>query len=101
MIQYNEYEFKQGEAVAIKLDKSTDGDFYYLKQSPLQLAKFKDFNNYFGENTNNYQPNEMSSKYSEWFLEDILREEKSKKYYQYAGYLEYKKFFQNMMDKYY
>jgi hypothetical protein len=87
--------------IAVKLEKSADGEFYYLKQQPVKLSNFKDFNNYFGDNPNNYQPNEMSSKYSEWFLEDVLRDEKSKKYYEYPGYLKYKKFFQNIMDKYY
>ena len=87
--------------IAVKLEKSADGEYYYLKQQPLKLTNFKDFNKYFGDNPNNYQPNEMGAKYSEWFLEDIMRDEKSKKYYEYPGYLEYKKFFQNMMDKFY
>ena len=42
--------------------------FYYLKQNPTQLSKFKEFNDFFGDNQNNYHPNEMTAKFAEYFL---------------------------------
>jgi hypothetical protein len=85
--------------IALKLEKSSDNEFYYLKQNPTPLIKLKDFDKLFGENQNNYHPNEMGSKLMEWFLEDILRN--GNNYYNYSGYLIFKKYFQNIIDKYY
>ena len=87
--------------VALKLERSADSKFYYLKQTPTPLSKLEGFDKYFGNNPNNYHPNEMGAKFAEWFLEDVLGSENRKQYYSYPGYLVYKKYFQNVLDKYY
>ena len=93
--------------IALKLDKDED-IFYYLKQNPTELSKFKEFNNFFGDNKNNYHPNEMTAKFSEWYLLQILNSIKSNdinnithSYNNYEGYKIYKKYFENMLNVYY
>jgi len=86
--------------VAIKLDRDNEGNFYYLKQNPTILNKWKPFNTFFGENPNNYHPNEMTAKFSEYFLADMLNE-KNREFDNYEGYKIYKKYFENMINKYY
>ena len=94
--------------LALKLDKDKDGTFYYLKQNPTQLSKFKEFNMFFGNNPNNYHPNEMTAKFSEWYLLEILKSNKGNdisnniyEYGNYNGYLIYKKYFEKMCKLYY
>ena len=86
--------------VAIKLDRDPEGHFYYLKQNPTYLNKWKPFITFFGDNPNNYHPNEMTAKFSEYYLADILNE-KQDKFNNYEGYKIYKKYFENMVNKYY
>jgi len=93
--------------IALKLDKDED-IFYYLKQNPTELSSFKEFNNFFGDNKNNYHPNEMTAKFSEWYLLQILNSIKTNDinnithtYNNYEGYKIYKKYFENMLNVYY
>jgi hypothetical protein len=85
--------------VGLKLETSPDGTFYYLKQEPTPLAKVPNFDKIFGANPNNYHPNEMSAKFSEWFLDDVMN--KGNQYYNYGGFIVYKKYFQKLLDNYY
>jgi hypothetical protein len=87
--------------VALKMDKGADGSLYYLKQNPVSLSSLKPFVNFFGENPNNYHPNEMMAKFAEWYLADVLMESDRSKYYKYEGYMKYKSFFENMIGKFY
>ena len=91
--------------MALKLDKETDSDgtyiFYYLKQNPTPLNQFTEFINFFGDNPNNYHPNEMTAKFSEWFLEDKLNNNKINNNNNFEGYRIYKKYFENLINKYY
>jgi len=89
--------------VALTLDRDKEGNFYYLKQNPTPLSNLKEFITFFGENPNNYHPNEMTAKFAEWYLEDILREKDSNRteYNKYEGYKIYKKYFENMINNYY
>ena len=93
--------------IALKLDKD-EYIFYYLKQNPTELSNFKEFNNFFGDNKNNYHPNEMTAKFSEWYLLQILNSIKpndinniTHSYNNYEGYKIYKKYFENMLNVYY
>ena len=86
--------------VAVKLERDPEGNFYYLKQTPTYLNKWQPFNTFFGDNPNNYHPNEMTAKFAEFFLEDILNEQ-GRDYDNYEGYKIYKKYFENMINKYY
>ena len=54
--------------MALKLDSDNEGHFYYLKQYPTLLNKWKPFITFFGENPNNYHPNEMTAKFAEYFF---------------------------------
>ena len=87
--------------VALKIEKDSDGMFYYLKQQPTPLNSLISFNTYFGENVNNYHPNEMSAKFSEWFLEDIIGAINNEKYDKYTGFRTYKTYFTNLINTYY
>lgn len=86
--------------VAIKLDRDPEGHFYYLKQNPTYLNKWKPFITFFGDNPNNYHPNEMTAKFSEFYLADILNENQDK-FNNCEGYKIYKKYFENMINTYY
>ena len=86
--------------VALKLDTDQEGHFYYLKQNPTYLNKWQPFITFFGDNPNNYHPNEMTAKFSEFYLADILNENQSE-FDNYEGYKIYKKYFENMINKYY
>ena len=86
--------------VALKMDRDHEGNFYYLKQNPTYLNKWKPFITFFGDNPNNYHPNEMTAKFSEFYLDDILNKNQSD-YSNYEGYKIYKKYFENMINKYY
>lgn len=86
--------------VALKLDKDSSNNFYYLKQYPTMLNTFKSFNTFFGDNPNNYHPNEMTAKFAEYYLLDILND-KSRDFDNYEGYKIYKNYFENMINKYY
>jgi hypothetical protein len=67
------------------------------------LDSLNEFSNYFGNNPNNYHPNEMSAKFSEWYLNDILGNiiENHDRYDKYEGYRVYKKYFDNLVNTYY
>lgn len=86
--------------VALKLDRDQEGHFYYLKQEPTLLSKLSSFITFFGENPNNYHPNEMTAKFAEFYLLDILSD-KNRIYDNYEGYKIYKKYFEIMINKYY
>ena len=86
--------------VALKLDSDNNGNFYYLKQHPTLLNKWKPFNAFFGDNPNNYHPNEMTAKFAEYYLLDILHD-RNRHFDNYEGYKIYKKYFENMINKYY
>lgn len=90
--------------IALKLERDPDGKFYYLKQQPQALEQLEAFIKFFGNNPNNYHPNEMSARYSEWLLEDNLgisgvnkRQDKR----QHEGYNIYKQHFTNIINTYY
>jgi hypothetical protein len=87
--------------VALKLERDPSGNYYYLKQTPTPLETLKEFNNYFGANANNYHPNEMTAKFGEWFLEDILGSSAGQKYSQYKGYNIYKNYITKLISTYY
>jgi hypothetical protein len=100
--------------MALKLDsegsegskgKGSDSNkiFYYLKQNPIKLSNLKEFTTFFGDNPNNYHPNEMTAKFAEWFLIEKIKGNKGSKdnNYDYEGYKIYKKYFENMINKYY
>ena len=86
--------------LAFKLDRDKEGHFYYLKQQPTLLINLTSFINFFGENPNNYHPNEMTAKFAEFYLLDILSD-KQRNYDNYEGYKVYKTYFENMIKKYY
>ena len=88
--------------MALKLDRDEDGIFYYLKQNPTKLSNLKEFVVFFGENPNNYHPNEMTAKFAEWFLIEKLKgNNTNSSYNNYEGYKIYKNYFENMLNKYY
>lgn len=86
--------------VALKLDRDNEGNFYYLKQHPTLINNWKPFIAFFGKNPNNYHPNEMTAKFAEFYLTDILND-KNREFDNYEGYKIYKKYFENMINKYY
>ena len=86
--------------LALKLDRDKEGNFYYLKQQPTLLSNLTSFIKFFGENPNNYHPNEMTAKFAEFYLLDILSD-KQRNYDNYEGYKVYKHYFENMIKKYY
>jgi len=104
--------------IALKLDKESDNTntntntnqkiFYYLKQTPTKLSNLKDFVLFFGENQNNYHPNEMTAKFAEWYLAEALKGNyignnngnNNMDYDNYEGYKIYKKYFENMINIY-
>jgi hypothetical protein len=88
--------------VALKLERGTDGTFYYLKQQPTLLDTLAQFNTFFGVNPNNYHPNEMTAKFSEWYLEYILGKSESEyKYEKYEGFKKYKQHFEKLITSFY
>ena len=94
--------------VALKLEKDEDGIFYYLKNNPFLLSNLDEFNTFFGDNQNNYHPNEMTAKFAEWYLIEILNYKKPNdinsivnKHNEYEGYKIFKKYFENMINVYY
>ena len=91
--------------MALKLDKEQGSDtiFYYLKQNPTKLSNLKEFVSFFGENPNNYHPNEMTAKFAEWFLVEKLKNNNSSinEYNNYEGYRMYKKYFEKLLNTYY
>jgi hypothetical protein len=88
--------------MALKLDRDNDGVFYYLKQIPTRLSNLNEFVSFFGENQNNYHPNEMTAKFAEWYLMDSLKGNNiNNEGYNYEGYKIYKKYYENMLNKYY
>jgi hypothetical protein len=86
--------------VALKLESGSDGTFYYLKQQPTLLDSLGEFNLFFGINPNNYHPNEMTAKFSEWYLEYILGKSGSK-YERLEGFKIYKKYFEKLIKSFY
>jgi hypothetical protein len=86
--------------VALQMERDHEGHFYYLKQKPTYLSTWKPFIKFFGNNPNNYHPNETTAKCAEYFLADILNE-KYLDFVNYEGYKIYKKYFENMCNKYY
>jgi len=87
--------------IAIKIIRDSDGKFYYLKQQPMPLNTLKSFFNYFGgASPNNYHPNEMSAKFAEWYLEDMLGAPHNKSD-SYPGYQVYKDYFSKLLETYY
>ena len=101
--------------MALKLDKEQGSDtiFYYLKQNPTKLSNLKEFVLFFGENPNNYHPNEMTAKFAEWFLVEKLKNNNNNiknninniasinEYNNYEGYKIYKKYFEKLLNTYY
>jgi hypothetical protein len=86
--------------IGLKLERDHDGNFYYLKQQPHALERLDVFIKFFGNNPNNYHPNEMAARYSELLLEDILGISCFTKR-QYEGYNIYKEHFTNIINTYY
>ena len=87
--------------IAIKITRDSDGKFYYLKQQPMPLNTLKPFLEYFGgASPNNYHPNEMSSKFAEWYLEDMLGVPHNNSDI-YPGYQVYKDYFSKLLETYY
>jgi hypothetical protein len=83
--------------VALKLERDGDGTYYYLKQQPTLLNSLDGFNNFFGNNANNYHPNEMSAKFAEYFLEYVLGNANGEKY-NCNGFKIYKKHFEKLIN---
>ena len=81
-------------------DDITNKTFYYLQQQPLLLNSFTNFNNYFGNNPNNYHPNEMTAKFSEWYLQYILSNTQQN-YEKYNGFTIYKEYFDDLIKTFY
>ena len=73
---------------------------YYLQQQPTLLTSLKSFNKFFGNNSNNYHPNEITAKFSEWYLEYILGNMKDT-YDNYKGFIIYKTYFNNLIKTFY
>lgn len=86
--------------IALRLERDQDGKFYYLKQQPQALEQLDMFIKFFGNNPNNYHPNEMAARYSEWLLEDNLGMVGTNKR-EYNGYNIYKEYFTNIINTYY
>ena len=86
--------------IALRLERDDDGKFYYLKQQPQALEQLDMFIKFFGNNPNNYHPNEMAARYSEWLLEDNLGVSGVTKK-QHEGYIIYKQHFTNIINTYY
>lgn len=86
--------------VALKLERDDDGVYYYLKQNPLMLVRFDSFNKFFGNNANNYHPNEMSAKFGEWFLEYVLGNANGEQY-NCNGFKIYKKHLEKLINTFY
>lgn len=87
--------------IAVKLDKGADGTFYNFGKQPIKLSKFKEFNEYFGINNNNYHPNETTAKYMEIYLNDKLKSPNRLTYYNYKGYIEFKTYFDTLIHNFY
>jgi hypothetical protein len=87
--------------VAFKLNIDNDGIFYYLKQQPTLLNNLEQFNKFFGHNLNNYHPNEMTAKFSEWYLEFILTISDNGLKYNTDGFKIYKTHFEKLINIYY
>jgi hypothetical protein len=87
--------------IAVKINQGNDGELYYLKQEPRKLETFKEFNNFFGNNVNNYHPNEMTAKFAEWYLDDVLGIINKEKYHKYSGYLIYRENINKIFNMYY
>ena len=100
--------------MALKLDKEIDSNsngnsnsnntiFYYLKQNPTPLKDLKEFNEFFGDNPNNYHPNEMTAKFAELFLIDNLQNNNisTVNNSNYEGYKIYKNYFEKLLNTYY
>ena len=73
---------------------------YYLQQQPKLLSSLKSFNAFFGNNSNNYHPHEITAKFSEWYLEYILGNMKES-YDNYKGFIIYKTYFNNLIKTFY
>ena len=97
--------------MALKLDKelnngndnTTKTIFYYLKQNPTPLKDLKEFTEFFGDNPNNYHPNEMTAKFAEWFLIDNLQSNNisTVNNTNFEGYKIYKNYFEKLLNTYY
>jgi hypothetical protein len=100
--------------VGLKLERDSDGVYYYLKQSPTLLSDFKEFNTFFGDNPNNYHPNEMSAKFGEWMLEYVITTTTTtsttstntsknipKNKYNCEGFTIYRKHFEKLINTFY
>lgn len=88
--------------VGLKLERDSDGTYYYLKQQPILLNSLVVFNKFFGMNdsANNYHPNEMSAKFGEWFLEYVLGNANGENY-NCDGFKIYKKHFEKLTNTFY
>ena len=88
--------------IAIKMEQDAQGNFYYLKQQPTPLDTLKPFLQYFGGSSpNNYHPNEMAAKFTEWYLEDVLGMPQHENSGKQAGYQVYKDYFNRLIETYY
>jgi hypothetical protein len=102
--------------IALKIEQDHDGHLYYLKQQPTPLNSLKPFILYFGgANPNNYHPNEMTAKFAEWYVEDMLgnpqpqhrNHENNENYENHknnivnGGYQVYHKYFSKLLESYY
>jgi hypothetical protein len=65
------------------------------------LEYFSPFNIFFGNNSNNYHPNEMSAKFSECYLEYILGISENPEKYNYDGFKIYKQHFEKLIHSLY
>ena len=87
--------------VALQLEIDRDGVYYYLKQQPTLLNTLKEFNIFFGNNYNNYHPNEMSAKFSECYLEHVLGISDNTQKYNCEGFKIYKQHFEKLIHSLY
>ena len=102
--------------IALKLECDNNDDnndnndithkiFYYLKQQPVLLNSLTNFNVFFGNNLNNYHPNEMTAKFSEWYFAYIVGNtqdtQDTKETQLNEGFKIYKKYFDYLTQTFY
>ena len=87
--------------VALSLETDLDGKLYYLKQNPIKLDNFKEFSDFFGPNPNNYHPNEMTAKFSEWYYYEIMGLSGGMNYDKYPAFGIYKHYIDKLTKTFY
>jgi hypothetical protein len=87
--------------IGVKMERDSEGNFYYLKQQPSPLNSLTSFIQYFGANPNNYHPNEMAAKFAEVYLEDMLGTPNQSMQNRSEGYRVYMDHFNKIINTFY